>query len=88
MDPSFQAIGNLPVDSDRLKILLRGYAMLRAVDFNIRVDTPSGPFAFVWSSLNNITAMSSSEHKSSSGTSDWGGTTIGLMLSSGGRTVF
>ena len=52
---------------ERLKSLVNEGAILEAVAFSIRAETPSGPFDFVVSRISSNHCTSSTEHSSSSG---------------------
>ena len=54
MKESFQALGTLPTQMDKLNSWAIEGAILEAVDFNILDEIPSGPFDLEVSSLQSI----------------------------------
>ena len=54
MKESFQALGTLPTQMDKLNSWAIEGAILKAVDFNIPDEIPSGPFDFEVSSPQSI----------------------------------
>lgn len=62
----FQHFGNTRVLMERLKSLVKEGTILQATDFNILVEMPSGPCAFVVSKLASKSKISSSVHNRSS----------------------
>ena len=67
--PSFQAVGNTPVNIERLQKVINGEAMLVAVHFSILAEMPSVPTDLVVSRLISKSKIATSVQSSSSGQS-------------------
>ena len=81
----FHRTGKQPDWIERLKSLVTEGAILEAVAFSIRAETPSGPFDFVVSRVFSNHCTSSTEHSSSSGHSCVWSSSSRNEKSSGGR---
>ena len=81
----FHRTGKHPDWIERLKSLVTEGAILEAVVFSVRAETPSGPFDFVVSRVSSNHCTYSTEHSSSSGHSCVLSSLSRTEKSSGGR---